>query len=78
MGLRVVHNPPPVEDETLSKLVTIVNNTCVTALDKTLNEVLRCSSFAAAGARTSVYCERICRASQDVRMCLPRPTTKGE
>ena len=59
-------------DETVSRLIDITNQSCLIALDKTLEALTyRHKSNAAACARAASIAKRVCRAAYEVGMTLP-------
>jgi hypothetical protein len=61
-------------DETLDRLVAMINQTCLVAIDKTLGVISRSANagYAAAAARASSIGERINRANKEVGATLPK------
>lgn len=63
------------EDDTLQRLVDMTNQTCLVALDKTLAAIKNAKitgGYAVASQRANSIAERMIRASQEVKMILPR------
>lgn len=59
-------------DDTLVRLISMTNQTCMVAIDKTLAAIRRSeSSYSAAAVRTGSIAERMCRAVTEVGYALP-------